>query len=143
MAYVNKYSLADRLAMHTAPVDPDTGCMNWLGRPNDGGYGRVTHHGKIMRAHRAAYEIAKGPIVDGLVLDHLCRNRICVNPEHLEPVSIGDNVLRGETFAAENKAKTHCPQKHEYTPENTYLSNENMRHCRACGRDRARRKRGR
>ncbi|WP_414654556.1 HNH endonuclease signature motif containing protein [Intrasporangium sp.] len=76
-----------------------------------------------------------GPIPEGLVLDHLCRNRACCNPAHLEPVTIRENILRGEPAN-----RTHCPHGHAYTPENTRIDN-NMRSCRTCIRERARRRR--
>lgn len=66
-----------------------------------------------------------------MTLDHLCRNRLCVNPEHLEVVSRGENVLRGVGVTAENKRKTHCAHGHEFTTENTYRYG-NKRHCRTC-----------
>jgi hypothetical protein len=87
-------------------------------------------------AHRVAYEIYRGPIPEGLVLDHLCRNRQCVNPSHLEAVENRTNILRGTGFAAHHARKSHCPQGHEYGTENTYLDKGGMRHCRACGHDR-------
>jgi hypothetical protein len=69
-----------------------------------------------------------------LVLDHLCRNRRCVNPEHLEIVTSVENVMRGEGFGPKNAAKTHCDKGHEFTPENTYIRTraQGGRECRAC-----------
>lgn len=89
-------------------------------------------------AHRVAYEIAVGPIPDGLVIDHLCRNRGCVNPQHMEPVSRGENVLRGESQSARQARQTHCIHGHEFTPENTYRrpGAPNKRDCRVCMRRR-------
>jgi hypothetical protein len=89
---------------------------------------------KRVRAHRHAYLILVGPVSDGLHLDHLCRNRACVNPAHLEPVSPQVNVLRGETPAAANAAKTHCVHGHPFDEANTYRNPSGSRSCRACQR---------
>ena len=105
-------------------------CWDWLGRISEKGYG--TYWGpigglkKVRRAHRIAYEAAIGPIADGLTLDHLCRNRRCCNPAHLEPVTQAENNRRAAV------AITHCPRGHEYTPENTYQKPRCGRVCRVC-----------
>ena len=120
---------------------PELGpCWLWTDAPNSDGYGIFYESSKRrLGAHRFAYELLKEPIPARLQLDHLCRNRICVNPAHLEPVTNRINVLRGEGFAAVNAAKTHCPQGHEYTPENTYVyPKTGGRVCRACNRERQR-----
>ena len=78
-----------------------------------------------------------GPLPDGLVLDHLCRNRACVNPEHLEPVTQSVNLLRGETVNAAASARTHCINGHEFSPVNTRISPSGRRVCRSCGRARS------
>jgi len=111
-----------------------TPCMEWLGKPTGGGgYGQFQR----VPAHRWAYERWVGPIPAGLQLDHLCRNRLCVNPEHLEPVTCQENVLRGNGTAARLARVTHCPKGHEYTDENTYLYQRGRlgqyhRACRTC-----------
>jgi hypothetical protein len=92
--------------------------------------------------HRVAYELLVGPIPEGLELDHLCRNTRCVNPEHLEPVTGRENLMRAvSSWAAKNAAKTHCPQGHPYDEENTKVKRDGGRACRACGREFMRRKR--
>jgi hypothetical protein len=112
-------------------VFPENGCMLWTGAKNKGGYGFFSIKRRNRYAHRWAYERYRGPI-DTLQLDHLCRNRACVNPDHLEPVSIGENIRRGETGIS-NRSKTHCPAGHEYTVANTRFTNGSRR-CRICNR---------
>jgi hypothetical protein len=107
------------------------GCWTWTGSHNLG-YGQIQAGARSSaRVHRVAYEMLVGPIPNGLSLDHLCRNRSCVRPSHLEPVTNRVNVLRGAGLAAANAAKTHCIRGHEFTPENTYLTRKG-RDCRIC-----------
>lgn len=122
-------------------VDPETGCWVWQGAKNATGYGRVAmptgkQGGRTDLVHRVTYEEYVGPIPDGLVIDHLCRRPACCNPQHLEPVTQRENLLRGETSQARNAAKTHCKFGHEFTPENTRLVARGRR-CIACERRRA------
>lgn len=119
-------------------VRDDGGCWIWVGSIANTGYGQWKDNGRPMSAHRWAYEFMVGPVPDGLQLDHLCRNRACVNPWHLEPVTIRVNLLRGDTLAAANVAKTHCPQGHPYDDANTYISATGNRSCVECGRVRSR-----
>lgn len=86
-------------------VDPTTGCWDWTGYVTPKGYGRFLRDGEQL-AHRVFYKRRHGSIPQGAVLDHLCRNRRCVNPDHLEPVSNRENIMRGEGFAARYAART-------------------------------------
>lgn len=115
-------------------------CWLWPKFRDRDGYGRAFFRGSTWLAHRASYESLVGPIPDGLTLDHLCRTRACVNPEHLEPVTRGENLLRGETLQGINSRKTRCVNGHEFTPENTYVTRSGHRACRACGRISVRRR---
>jgi hypothetical protein len=114
-------------------VRPDLGpCWVWRGGRYQG-YG--TFHptaSTIIRAYRWAYTTLVGPVPPGLELDHLCRNRACVNPTHLEVVPHRINVLRGTAPMALNARKTHCTNGHEFTPENTWTSKDDCRRCRIC-----------
>jgi hypothetical protein len=121
-------------------VDKDlsSGCWNWTASLVTGGYGGFADDQlRPVRAHRFAYELLVGPIPAGLHLDHLCRNRRCVNPAHLEPVTNPENVLRGEGPTAQLAQRTHCKNGHPLSDENVLLTSE-RRHCRACSRERRR-----
>lgn len=125
-------TMGERLERYVAR-DAVSGCWNWTGSRNNMGYGTLAVGGhKKGKAHRASYEHFVGPIPAGLTLDHLCRNRLCVNPEHLEPVTHEENVRRG----ARGVLKTHCKHGHEFTPDNIYWTGPGRSHrrCRACTR---------
>jgi hypothetical protein len=96
--------------------------------------------GKRILSHRFSYEHFVGPIPEDLTLDHLCGNPECVNPEHLEPVTHKENILRGNGWSGRNIRKTHCPQGHPYDDTNTYLrpGQQGGRDCRECRRARHR-----
>ena len=127
---------------------PDSyNCWPWLGAKNNKGYGVVYNADRsYCMAHRVAYEIVLGPIPDGLYPDHLCRNRSCVNPWHIEPVTNRENVLRGDS---PNRAKTHCKNGHPFNAHNTLYRTRisgsgfptKQRFCRICNRNRMREKR--
>ena len=109
---------------------PDAnGCTVWTGLISRQGYARFSIGNTDFRAHKLAYEWVHGSVADGLVIDHLCRVRHCVNVAHLEAVSHAENMRRGAWAR-----KTHCPQGHEYTPENTYVAKTGWRSCRECHR---------
>jgi hypothetical protein len=114
-------------------VQKTEGCWEWLACRNAFGYGvlKPPSFDKLMLAHRYTYELLVGPIPDGLQLDHLCRNRGCVNPAHLEPVTNRENCQRGQAGAF-YRNKTHCPQGHPYDETNTYRTSVGGRMCKAC-----------
>jgi hypothetical protein len=105
-------------------------------------YGRYWHQGRNVLAYKLAYELLVGEVPDGLVLDHLCRNTLCVNPGHLEPVTQRENIRRGTSPIGQQIDRTHCKNGHEFTPENTSERQGRYglcRTCRTCARERAER----
>ena len=140
----NRRPLRDRFFDHVS-AEPNTGCWLWLGAVSRLGYGSIwseaypSKNGRHVPAHRVSYELHKGPIPEGLTIDHLCRVRGCVNPDHLEAVTLRENILRGENPAALNARKTHCAQGHEFSADNTRHGKfERERVCRQCARIRIR-----
>lgn len=147
-----KLTFIDRFLQYVHP-EPNTGCWLWAGTWSDSEYGHFwINDGKGGRphgAHRVAYELFRGPIPEGLELDHLCRVHCCVNPWHLEPVTQQENLRRGlgtlpaisaHTQAAQ--ARTHCRSGHPYTSENTRCTHDGKRQrriCRQCSRIREQR----
>ena len=113
-------------------------CIIWTGSVDGRGYGRLWRDGKHHRAHRVAYAAVYGPIPVGLVIDHLCRVKLCVNPTHLEAVSHGENTRRGVGPAAVNATKTHCPRGHPYSRIVKRSSGRPTRACHPCDAMKAR-----
>ena len=113
----------------------NSGCWQWTGAINRHGYGKLTVNAKTAQAHRVSYELFRGAIPNGLSIDHLCRNRACANPAHMEPVETRTNTLRGISHVAARAIQTHCKHGHEFTAENTYLW-RTSRICKACAKER-------
>lgn len=110
-------------------------CWLWTASLTGNGYGYFgLEKGRMALAHRFAYEYVIGPIPEGMTLDHLCRRRTCVNPAHLEPVSMRENLLRGESPTAHNARKTHCVHGHPLSGENLYVDPRGRRQCKECRR---------
>lgn len=123
--------LQERIRSLSKPVE--SGCWEWQAFRDEDGYGRVSTPTRgRFRAHRVSYEEFVGPIPAGLTIDHLCQNKACVNPEHLEPVTAVENHRRWA------ESRTHCKHGHEFSPENTYVwrnkDGEVHRACRTCNR---------
>lgn len=145
--------IAERLWAKVEKRGPND-CWPWLGATNTspkmrgGPYGKLGDQHpsrKTVLAHRVAYAISVGPIPDGFHVDHKCGFSLCCNPRHLEAVLPAENNSRSTSVTSANIRKTHCPQGHEYTPENTNLRKRGgYRGCRTCARlaQRARRERG-
>lgn len=123
--------MIQRFEKHYMP-EPNSGCWIWISSLDGAGYARFSMNLKNQKAATFIYEFYKGPVPDGLELDHLCRVRCCVNPDHLEAVTHYENVQRGAAGKHES-SKTHCPQGHEYNEENTYRQ-KGRRRCRLCRR---------
>lgn len=125
--------IPEDLARFSAKVQAGAnGCWIWQASLNAAGYGTFGLARRSVLAHRFAYMMLVGPVADGLELDHLCRVRSCVYPQHLEPVTSGVNVRRG-LVGSWNRVKTHCPKGHAYDEANTGKW-AGRRHCRACNK---------
>lgn len=122
-----------RNLMRHVSFDDASGCWNWTGQKSPKGYA-VTHFKGISttRAHRVFYMLLVGEVPKGFELDHLCRNRSCVNPDHLEVVTTKVNVLRGIGPTAINARKTHCIRGHPLSGDNLYTRRSGKRQCRIC-----------
>ena len=112
--------------------DASTGCWFWLGQLMPNGYGTFGIFRRNFYAHRVAYALWRGPIPSAHDVDHLCRVRRCVNPNHLEAVTRRENLYRGNGPLVMKRLRTHCIHGHPFDAVNTYIY-RGMRHCRACG----------
>ena len=135
-----------------AKVKPSGDCLVWGGGKTSNGYGRfgigsrTDNSRRLVSVHRHVYEDQFGPIPDGLEIDHLCRNPLCVRLDHLEVVTRRENILRSECVSVKNARKTHCPQGHPYAGSNLAISlptstHSACRRCRACNRVRTNKRR--
>lgn len=105
-------------------------CWNWTGAKDPLGYGRIGNDNKVFQTHRISYELLVGPIPEGLVLDHLCRNPSCVRPDHLEAVTIGENLKRG--VGGRPSRKKECIRGHSFDEVNTFVRPDGTHSCRSC-----------
>jgi len=110
----------------------EAGCWEWTGYLDRDGYGVLNDSHRPKHAHRVSYQLFVGPIPLHMTIDHLCRNRPCVNPAHLEVVSRGENTLRGMSFSAINARKTACIHGHPFVGYNVYFRPSGGRSCRTC-----------
>lgn len=115
--------------MKRVSMEP-SGCWLWRGNLTNG-YGTISVHGRRVKVHRCSYEMFNGPIPDGLAIDHLCRQRACINPLHLEAVTLKENILRGESPTAERARKTHCIRGHSLCDAYRH-GPKGGRRCRPC-----------
>lgn len=146
MSRYGAFSVLDRFAGQVAVAGE---CWLWTGSPTGRAtmpYGKIVSRRKPQPAHRFAYERFVGPIPAGLQIDHVkargCASSLCVNPNHLEPVTARENLMRGNTVNAKNAAKAACPSGHPYDAENTGKRADGERRCKACARAYWRRRHG-
>lgn len=140
---MGRESAQERLENNSMSALPSD-CMIWMRRTDVGGYGRMSYLGVERPAHRVAYELKYGPVPEGMIMDHLCRVRGCVNPDHVEPVTNRENTIRGvaaEVNGERMKSITHCPSGHPYSSDNTYIRPNGWRTCRTCHREQERERR--
>jgi len=113
----------------------ESGCWEFNGCRIKQGYGRISWNQRLWLTHRVTYTVTVGAIPDDLEIDHLCKNKTCCNPDHLEAVTRSENLRRGTQWhhtVARETSKAHCPAGHTYDPENTYITPQGHRQCRKC-----------
>ena len=115
-------------------------CIEHPGRANNKGYIARPYQGKMEGVHRIAWMEVNGSIPAGLEIDHVCRNRRCVNVAHLRLVTHRENLLFGDTLVGRQAMQTHCIHGHAFDADNTYTDKQGKRHCRACDRERHRKR---
>lgn len=126
------FILIQRRLIKLSVPEPNTGCHIWIGATTIAGYGIINIKKKILSAHRVSYFLNKGDIPDGLVIDHICDNKFCINPDHLQPKTQLDNLLRSNSASMVNLRKTHCNKGHEFTESNTIINKNGSRDCKIC-----------
>lgn len=117
-------------------VERGQACWTWTAALRDDRYGAFWFNGRMRLAHRVAWEMVRGVIPPGMTLDHTCRNRRCVRVEHLEAVSLKENLRRGDSPSARNSRKADCNSGHPLVGENLYITSGGTRQCRACKKQR-------
>lgn len=132
-------TVEDRFHAKVAPDDMPNGCLLWVASVDQFGYGQFWFDGRRWRSHRWSYRRFVGELVPGLVIDHICRNRKCVNPEHLRQVTQRENTFADGSIAPAklNAEKDACVHGHPFTPDNIYVFADGGRRCRTCSIRRA------
>lgn len=128
------FTLHERIEQKYIP-EPNSGCWLWTGALSTGGYGMIGTNKKVRYAHKLLFEEKFGPVPEGLELDHLCRVRGCVNPDHLEAVTRRENIMRGIGPSAMQAKQTHCKNGHPLSGENLVTNKGKygpMRQCKTC-----------
>jgi len=146
MGTVSNLSMLPARIIAKIRIDEKTGCWLWIGYIEKGGYGRGTQvpdskgrRGRTCLAHRLVWELLVGPIPVGMVLDHRCRVRLCVNPAHLEPVTLAENSRRIRSVGLPNVNGLCRTGKHPWIPANIYIAPSGVMQCRCCRAERQRR----
>jgi hypothetical protein len=138
---IPRLSVRDKKRFSRSFVVHSNGCWNWKGPQNCKKYGTFFYSGKRYSAHRVSYLLRHGKIDPRLCIDHLCRNRLCINPDHLELVTIIENIRRGECLGTINAKKKFCSRGHAFKGENLVIyiraSGRRLRQCLACTRIRS------